>query len=275
MQVQAFAPANISCLFKIVNDPDPRWRGSLGLGFTLDAGVTVGVEKAAQTQIFFNKKSIHFPTVEKVVTTLTKEPIKINITSSLPLGSGFGLSGACSLATAYALNKLLNLKKTNLALAILAHTAEVEKQTGLGDVTNQYFGGLLAKFKPSSHFVVEKIPFTGKPIYCKYFSKLSTEAVLTDAKLKERLNLAADICLTKLQHLLQGQVTLAQILDLSLDFANNSGLLQDKEVLAIIKIIKNQGGHASMIMLGNAVMSDIPFAGATKYLISDTSAHLL
>ena len=35
-----------------------------------------------------------------------------------------------------------------------------------------------------------------------------------------------------------------------------------------IEKIEEQNGHASMIMLGNAVMSDIPFEGATKYIIS-------
>ena len=61
--------------------------------------------------------------------------------SSLPLGYWFGISGASALATAYALNRLLKLKKSNKELAIIAHIAEVESKTGLGDVTNQYYWG--------------------------------------------------------------------------------------------------------------------------------------
>ena len=48
-----------------------------------------------------------------VIRELTNEPVKVEIEDQLPSGAGFGISGASALATAYALNKLLNLKKPN------------------------------------------------------------------------------------------------------------------------------------------------------------------
>ena len=73
--------------------------------------------------------------------------VKVDLTSPLPLGCGFGLSGAASLATAYALNELLHLGKDMETLAMIAHVAEVENRTGLGDVCSQYHGGVPRQVK--------------------------------------------------------------------------------------------------------------------------------
>ncbi len=274
---KAFAPGNISCIFKIHSDPNPVKMGSLGMGFTINEGVIVAVGKAEKTTIHFNNDLIDFPTVATVLDSLTKEPVAVTIATKLPLGSGFGLSGASSLATAYAINALLRLNKTNKDLAIIAHTAEVSNKTGLGDVTNQYFGGMLVKFKPSSDFVVEKLSLVNCKVYCKYISKLSTSSILTNSGLVEAINLAADEALQSIEILLQQTKTppLGDILSISKNFAIKSGLLQDEQVKQIIERIEANNGHASMIMLGNAVMSDIPFEGATEYTISDVCAHLV
>jgi pantoate kinase len=146
----AFAPGNISCFFRVYRHINPRWTGSYGLGFTVNEGVIVSIKQAKTTSISFNSKPIVFPTVRYVIDHLIDTGVSVNITSPLPLGSGFGLSGASALATAYALNNLFKLRKTKKQLAILAHMAEVVNQTGLGDVVNQYFGGFLLKTKPSS-----------------------------------------------------------------------------------------------------------------------------
>jgi len=45
-------------------------------------------------------------------------------------------------------------------------------------------------------------------------------------------------------------------------------LLQNKDVLSAISKIESKGGHASMIMLGNSVFSDIPFEGASKFHVA-------
>ena len=102
----------------------------------------------------------------------------------MPLGCGFGLSGASALAAAYALNSLLNLKKPKKELAFIAHVAEVENGTGLGDVVNQYFGGFLVKYDSSYKFKIKKMPINNKKVYCKYFSGISTKRVISNNKLK-------------------------------------------------------------------------------------------
>lgn len=296
---KAFAPGNISCFFKIHEDPDSAKMGSLGLGFTVNKGVTVEAILSSKTEVYFNKKKINFPTVKSVVKKLIprkNKKVKIIISTDLPFGSGFGLSGASALAAAYTLNSLLDLKYTNLELAKIAHVAEVENRTGLGDIVNQYFGGFLLKLKPSSEFIVEKIPLDNLPVYCKYFSKLSTKAVLSDVKMKETINASATNALEKvyykchpefisgshkriLKQVQNDKISItpnfSDLISISKEFALNSGLLTNKKVINTIKKIESAGGHASMIMLGNAVFSDTPFAGSLRLKISNTSAHLL
>src|SRR3989344_3871440 len=187
-EAKAFAPANISCIFKIYEHKNPRWMGSYGVGFTLNEGVVVEVSKSKRNEIFFNNKPINFPAVKSAAKKLTNKKLKINIKSKLPLGCGFGLSGAGALAAAYAINKLLNLKKTKKELGIIAHTADTENRTGLGDVVNQFYGGFCLKLKPSSYFEVRKIPLNNIDVYCKYYSEISTKSVITNIKIKNKIN---------------------------------------------------------------------------------------
>lgn len=275
--VKAFAPANISCIFKVYKHKNPRLAGSWGLGFTLSEGVVVSVKKINKTSVFFNSKRVDMPTVLNVVRALTAENILITINTKLPLGCGFGISGASALATAYAINKLLDLKKTKKELAIIAHIAEVENKTGLGDVANQFFGGVLFKKKPSSNFSVIKIPLKEKTVYCRVFSALSTKNVLSNGKLLVHVDGAAQKALEEIANELSERnvLTLARILSISKQFAASSGLLKEKDVIRAIEEIERKGGNATMIMLGNAVVSNISFAGATKYFLSQKGAILL
>lgn len=277
MASKAFAPANISCIFKIYEHKEPRWMGSYGVGFTLNEGVIAEVSKAKRTEIVFDNNSINFPTVRSVVDKLTKKKVRIYIKSKLPLGCGFGLSGASALAAAYAVNDLLKLNKSNKELAIIAHIAEVENKTGLGDVVNQYYGGFCVKFKPSSYFIVEKITLKNIDVYCKYYGKLSTKAIITNLKIRHKINDSATIALNKIKQLLKSDknIQFRDIIKISKEFSVNSGLLKDKKTMETIKKIEKNNGHASMIMLGNAVFSDNLFEGASKFKISDKGAHLL
>ncbi len=280
---KAFAPGNISCIFKIYNHKNPRWAGSYGLGFTVNEGVIVTAEISAGAGIFFNGKKINFPTVQGVIDTLTKNKkvqpasLKITIVSKLPLGCGFGLSGASALGAAYALNKLLNLKKSKKALAIIAHTAEVKNKTGLGDVVNQYYGGCCLKLQPSSHFIVTRLPISKTTVYCKYFSSLDTKSVITNPALKKSINTAATKTLRRIQRVIKNnkKIKFSEIIKIAKEFAIMSNLLQDKRTTGAIKNIEKNNGNGSMIMLGNAVFSDIPFNGSMKLRIANTGACVL
>ena len=275
-KAKAFAPANISCIFRIYPHKNPRWMGSLGVGFTLSEGVVAEVSRYRKNEVLFNGRAIIFPAVASVINLLSKEKIKANIKTKLPLGCGFGLSGASALAAAYALNRLLNLKKSKKQIGIAAHTADAKNMTGLGDVVNQYYGGFCVKLKPSSHFAVEKLPIN-RDVYCRYFGKISTKSVISNLKIRDRINSSADESLGKIKILLQSKngIKFKDIIKISKEFSVNSGLLRDKKTIETIKNIEKNKGSASMIMLGNSVFSDKPFKGALKFKISNEGAHLL
>lgn len=277
ISAKAFAPANVSCIFRIYWHKNPRWMGSYGLGFTLNEGVIVKVSKAKRNEVFFNSKSINFPTVKNVINKLAKEKLSVYIKTKLPLGCGFGLSGASALAAAYAVNELLKLKKSSRELAVIAHTAEVENKTGLGDVVNQFYGGFCLKLRPSSHFAVKKLPISNLNVYCRYFSKISTKSIINNQKLKNKINNAASILLNKVKDLLKNDknTKFGDIIKISKEFAISGNLLKDKKTKQMIKKIEEKNGNASMIMLGNAVFSDKPFKGSIKFKISDKRACLL
>ena len=243
---------------------------SLGMGFTITEGVVVTVScHDRQTTVQFNDSEIHFPTVVSVVQKLTDQPIQVEIDSPLPLGCGFGLSGAASLATAYALNAFQGLGKSEEELAMIAHIAEVENKTGLGDVCAQYHGGCLVKLKRGYPLAVERLPIPAQPIYYRYFSSIQTKTILENAERRERINSAADETLQALEKLTQSDVVdFNACIRLSKQFSLNSGLLEDTRVKETIGKIEEAGGVASMIMLGNAVFSTHPFEGATETTLS-------
>lgn len=291
---RAFAPGNVSCIFVIKRTKNTATSGSLGMGFTVNEGVLVAIKKSASNRsnkktsndskikkthllknsvIYFNNKKINFPAVNYVIRELAKEPVEIMISSSLPLGCGFGLSGASALATAYALNKLCGIKKPKKELAFIAHKADVASFSGLGDVVNQHYGGFLVKYESSYKFRAIKMPIKNMAIYCKYFSPINKKAIIS--KNNRKINGAGTKALSKIKKLNKKGLNLADLIKISKDFSIDSGLLKDKKVAQAIKNIEKNNGNASMIMLGNSVFSDKYFKGSKKLMISDKPAHLL
>ena len=275
-QASAFAPGNISCVFKIVPHEDPTKMHSLGMGLTVQEGVVATVSRGSRTAIVFNGSEIPFPTVAGVVEKLTSISMRIELESPLPLSSGFGLSGASALATAYALNALLELGKSAEELAMEAHVAEVENLTGLGDVCAQYHGGCLVKLREGHPLAAKPLGIREQPVYYRYFGPISTREVLKDPAQKERINSAADRALADIQGLMKADaVDFEACIGISRWFASHSGLLQDQRVQQVIQQVEEAGGRASMIMLGNAVFSTRRFAQAQETMLSNQKAKVL
>lgn len=264
----SWAPANISLFFGIHRGKTHQTTGSIGAGFTVEEGVTAHVTRASKTSVFFNNKRIVFPTVLSVTKALTSQPVCVKLSSSLPLGTGFGLSGASALATAYSLNKMFRLKIPKRELAILAHVAEVENGTGLGDVINQYYGGILIKTKPSCSFVAKRMKTRKKTVYWKHFGTLQTKVIIQDTKKEKKINHAARKTLKKAQN-----SSFEQLMHLGKEFSKESGLLTEKNVKKTIAEIEKNNGFATMILLGNSVVSTIPFKGGRKLIISTKKAR--
>jgi pantoate kinase len=273
---KAFAPGNISLLFGVIPGVDARSTGSVGVGCTVDEGATVTVSVSDAPSVTYNGKHIDLPTVTEAVKELTNLPMSVSISTPLPLGSGFGMSGASALAASYAINELLHLGKTPLMLAKVAHTAEVVSKTGLGDVANEYYGGFFVKFVTSARFIVQKLPVTDTVLYCISHGKLLTSSILSDAVVIKKINAEARLALTEVKALLSTRPSLSfgDIVPIANRFTKKTGLLS-AELAREIDAIEKKGGHAAMILLGNAIASDIPFDGSMKLHLGHKKATLL
>lgn len=261
--VKSYCPAALSFIFKSCPDKNLIKAGSVGVGCTVDSGVTASVEKSAVSEIFFNGRKIIFPTVSLSLKSLTGIPLKVALESPLPLGCGFGLSGASSLAVLYAANQLLRLKKTSEFLNSIAHRAEIISKTGLGSVGTQTSGGFLVKTAPGIPVRGYSLPFTGQKIYAVIFGKLLTPKVLGNVNKIKSINSAAGIAMDKLKNL--PSPAFADILDLSYAYEIESKLLDDAEIISLVGKIKKSGGHAAMAILGRVVLSDVPPPSDVKY----------
>ncbi len=280
MKSTAFAPGNVSGVFKIVRDDDPRRMHALGMGFTVSQGVTATVTEAPATdpitEVAFNGEVFDFPTVRHVVESLAPRPVRVTLESPLPLSGGFGLSGASALATAYALDAGLGLGLDEHAIGMHAHVAEVTHLTGLGDVCGQFHGGCLAKTVPGDPLAAVALPVAEPAVFYRYFSPIRTREIIGDPEHAARINAAADGALAEIDALGgAGVADFGAYVAVAKRFSIESGLLRHPEVRRLIAEVEADGGAASMIMLGNAVFATTAFAGAKKTRLTRHRARVL
>jgi pantoate kinase len=273
----AWAPSNISLLFKVIPHEDPNVMTALGSGLTVNEGATVTVSYSDTFSISYNDTHIDLPPVRHLVSELTHESVAIDITSPFTLGSGFGISGASTIATAYALNTLLEIRKTPEELDLAAHRAEVISKTGLGDVGNQRYGGCCVKFTATPVFDAKRFPFTGFNVYVRSWGKIPTPTILSNAPLIAKLDTVGDAALQVIQaRMSDASFSFADLLDIANIFTKDSGLIDyAPHAHEVITHVQRAGGHAAMIILGDAVVSDTPFEGSMRLTISQDSVRLL
>lgn len=116
--------------------------GSLGVSFATEDGVTVTVSSADRTRITLDGTETAFEPVEILLEDLGVTAT-VDIEAAIPVGRGFGASGAATLATALASGDLFDLEASRSALLEVAHRAELADETGQGDVFVQDRGGLV------------------------------------------------------------------------------------------------------------------------------------
>lgn len=268
----AFAPANVSCIFRTYYGDDALSTGSHGLGFTLEDGVVVEASKGG-SEIIVDSVISNFPTVSDVARKLAPSEVRLEIKSSMEFGSGFGLSGASALATAYALNELFDLGKNKSELALIAHVAEVENGTGLGDVAGQLHGGIMLRVDEGEPLSVRNLDISANKIYYKVFGPIETREVISSEEKRKLIDQAGASALNAIQSL--GEATFEDLVEVSKVFSYESGLLKSEQVIEVIEDVERRGGRASMIMLGEAVFSTIEFEGCKRANILKSGARVL
>jgi pantoate kinase len=188
----AFVPGHVTAFFSAHPAERPAAAGSRGAGLTLTDGVTVRVSAGdeappggddlpdgdAGSRTIDGERGTVEP-VEDVLAALDGTGVDVAVETDVPIGAGFGVSGAAALGAALAANDALDRGRSENELVRIAHEAEVNRGTGLGDVVAQARGGVPIRLEPGAPGVgaLDGIPADARVEYVT-FGELSTEAVL-------------------------------------------------------------------------------------------------
>jgi pantoate kinase len=274
----SFSPCQITGFFRIHDTPaDPLNIGSTGAGINLEQGVTTSVTvwRATRTRlaIDFNGKQLANPVVSKAVvqeylerSTKTMH-VRVSHRGILPMGCGYGTSGAGALSLSLALNQALGSPLSKIEAAQIAHKAEVRYKTGLGTVTSAFYGGLAIRTRPGAPGIarVEKItPHKSLRVVSAAFGPILTTTILSNNDLKKRINL----CARGLVSLQVKSLETNTFIRLSRKFAECVDIFSPRLREAITRMQRRQI-MASMMMIGESL-----FTIVRKDLVPETRATI-
>lgn len=247
----AFVPGHVTAFFSAHPDENPAAAGSRGAGLTLTDGIEISVtggDESAETDRTVNGDATTIEPVDHVLDRLDATA-SVAVESDLPLGAGFGVSGAAALGTALAANEAFAGARSENELIRIAHEAEVQCGTGLGDVVAQARGGVPIRTQPGApgYGELDGIPASARVEYVT-FGELSTEAVLAGDT--AALTQAGQWAVTELER----DPRLPTLMATAGEFASRAGLLVP-EVAEAIDAVEEAGGAASMAMLGRTVFA--------------------
>jgi len=260
MTREAFCPGHVTALFYAPEPgPSPESTGSRGAGFCVSKGARArvsainggrgGVSPVGDTRIA--------PVVATALGGYLElsdgsVELQLELDLELPVGHGFGMSGAMTLAALTAAEGELGLAGDDGSrLLALAHSAEVEGRTGLGDVVAQWGGGIDLRVRqgiPPSGEVLRReeggqilLAWSGIPLH--------TRSVLSDPGARERLKSAALPLLDDMD----AAPSMDRLLEAGWAFAREAGLAG--EAVERMVGICSRHGRASQVMLGNSVFA--------------------
>ncbi|MFD1586824.1 pantoate kinase [Halorientalis brevis] len=247
-EVAAFVPGHVTGFFTIHRDDDPTKTGSRGGGLALSDGVTVTVRPAEETSVRLNDVPIEMDAVETVLSTL-QATARVDAETPLPVGSGFGVSGGMALGTALAANQAFDRRLSENELLTIAHGAEVQADTGLGDVVAQARGGVPIRLEPGGpqDNLLDGIPARPRIEY-HTLGELSTEDVISGDT--DLLTQAGKRSLSRVVK----EPTMDSFMRASRQFAREAELLTP-EIRDVILDVTEADGQASMAMLGKTVFA--------------------
>ncbi len=265
MKGVAFSPAHITGFFKAELDQNqkPEFQGSLGAGFSIQAGVITTVEIQDSDFIDYAiKVSGYQPDNTQVSEFVIKEFLKhvqgsyfiaVHHNIKIPVGYGLGCSAAVALSLAYALNQAFDTSFSKEQLGQIAHSAEVMCQTGLGDVLASYHGGFEIRIKGGAPGIgqVKKIPTESLSAIMICFSAISTKQFF-----KDKLQLINGLG-GKMVNKLVITKDIDQFHDYSVEFANYVNIITPKMKI-VIDDLKAHGIKCGIALFGETVFTLVP-----------------
>ena len=269
MEAKAFCPAHITGFFTAhLEDPhqDLENLGSMGAGFSIKQGVTTRVKidtKNNQQSHFSISTKGHQSDKTDVSEYVLNEFLKLGDFSDkfidieheilIPVGYGLGSSSAVALSLSYALDQALNTKLDKIRIGQIAHNAEVNCKTGLGDVLASYHGGFEIRVKPGAPGIgsVEKIITDKIIIMMICFSPISTNKFI-----KERLSQINGLGGKMVNRLLESK-NYEHFQDMSLEFAKYVDVMTPR-IQKLVDELSQKNIKCGIALFGETVFSMIP-----------------
>jgi pantoate kinase len=264
-EAKAFAPCHITGFFQILDQPtNSLYAGSRGAGVSLSRGVEtiVKVRKAVKgsLQVRINGSTSTSEVSKHVADAFLSRFKQMNNFEiivehyiEVPMGAGFGTSGAGALSLALALNDVFGLGMSRIEAAQMAHVAEVEGKTGLGTVIAEVFGGVEVRVKPGAPGIgeIENVLVPKDYVMgCLTFGPLPTKKFLTDEEIRKRVNEFGGKLVDKLIE----EPNVTNFMNFSRQFAEHVGLITEK-TRRILTATDNANFVCSMPMFGESVFT--------------------
>jgi pantoate kinase len=277
MEATAFCPAHITGFFKAHLDDNQNSLenfGSTGAGFSIKQGVTTRVKvdtKDNQESNFRITAKGYQSDKTDVSEFVLNEFLKLGKFSnkffdiehniSIPVGYGLGSSGAVALSLSFALDQALETKLDKTTIGQIAHNAEVNCKTGLGDVLASFHGGFEIRVKPGAPGIgcVEKIFTNEISVIMICFSPISTNKFI-----KERLSQINGLGGKMVSRLLESK-NYEHFQDMSLEFAKFVDVITPRMQKLVNELSKNNI-KCGIAFFGETVFSMIPKEDEDKVL---------
>jgi len=270
MKATAFCPAHITGFFKAylenANQKNPEELGSMGAGFSIKEGVTTHVNilhkidqksnfKITTTGYQSDKTDVSEYVLNEFLKLGNFENMFFDIQHqvTIPVGYGLGSSSAVALSLSYALDHVLKTKLDKTTIGQIAHNAEINCKTGLGDVLASYHGGFEIRVKPGAPGIgkVEKINMEDISIIMICFSPISTNKFI-----KERLSQINGLGGKMVNKLLESK-NYEHFQDMSLEFAKYVKVMTLR-MENLIQELSSNGIKCGVALFGETVFTMIP-----------------
>tara|TARA_Y100000758_G_scaffold152413_1_gene108189 strand:+ start:361 stop:1185 length:825 start_codon:yes stop_codon:yes gene_type:complete len=249
----SFAPAHITVYFSIHDSNNILEKGSTGVGICLPLGVhaTSSIKPAVSTNItVFNQNvEIDDPVTKRAISLILKEPseVIVNLDRELPVGFGFGISGAS------ALSACLSISNSISAAHKASHMAEVEYNTGLGDVAAQaaslrknHFPSIVIRNSPGFNESVKIINPSHSFAVCLQGGGKNTNQVLNNDVLTSKINEA-------FSQINSHNFSIPNIISSGFSFSKSAGLLSSNSSEIISSLPDDS--LATLAHLGTAIIA--------------------
>ncbi|MBS1268124.1 MAG: Pantoate kinase [Nitrosopumilus sp.] len=267
---KAFCPAHVTGFFKAhLEDEQNNFEnlGSMGAGFSIRQGVTTQVKIKIKDNQKTNFKVLtqgYQSDKTDISEYVLNEFLKLGEFSdkffdirheiSIPVGYGLGSSSAVALSLSYALDQALETRLDKTKIGQIAHNAEVNCKTGLGDVLASYHGGFEIRIKAGAPGIgdVKKIPTEKISILMICFSPISTNKFI-----KERLSQINGLGGKMVNRLLESK-NYEHFQEMSLEFANYVDVMTPRMQKLVDEFTKNN------LKCGIALFGETVFSMVTK-----------